>query len=110
MDKPGFEGIRSLNDARRACMNGELAKALLVPIEFGGEDVPQNVVYVSPAACEAQSAIIKDLIGFVREQGAIQLHAVPEYRGDCFVPSRIIYQAFPQATQFAPMVRVVSIW
>ena len=45
-DGPDFSAIDSQAKADKAVRRGELEKLLLMPPEFGGEEIPPNTVYV----------------------------------------------------------------
>jgi len=106
---PDFSNVRSAADAERLAREGKLVRVLLFPAAVGGEDVPQNVVYVPPEAAATQELIIGTLVRFVDEGVIDKLNVAPEYRGDSFIPIRIRYDAYHSARsgRFEP---VIEIW
>ncbi|WP_368194484.1 hypothetical protein [Aeromonas sp. R2-2] len=84
-----FSHVDSREKAMALVQEGKLFKILLFPSEFGGEDIPQNSVYVPAGIPEIKDQIIGTLIRFV-EQGFIDnMQVNPEYKGNSFVPSKI---------------------
>lgn len=84
--------ISSLAAADAACRDGRLRQALLLPPELGGQDVPENRVYLPPTAFEAKERSTEQLIDAVRN-GMIEIAIVPEYRAASHVPARIVMTA-----------------
>jgi len=61
----------------------------LFPLEFGGKEVPQNTLYV-PIGIAAIKQQIDGMIADLVKAGAVmEYRAVPEYKGDSFIPSKI---------------------
>ena len=83
-----FSSIASLEDAQDACQSGILTKMLLLPIEFGGEDIPENLVYVPPGVSKRMKESVDFLMDSVRS-GLSEIEVRPEYRGLSFVPIKI---------------------
>lgn len=84
-----FSHVDSREKAMALVQEGKLFKILLFPSEFGGEDIPQNSVYVPAGIPEIKDQITGTLIRFV-EQGLIDnMQVNPEYKGNSFVPSKI---------------------
>lgn len=84
-----FSNIDSHGKTVELAKKGKLFKVLLFPAEFGGEDVPQNVVYVPAGIPEIKDKITETLIRFVQEGLIDNLQVSPEYKGNSFVPSKI---------------------
>ena len=84
-----FSQVDSLEKAQELYSAGKLEWLYLFPLEFGGQEIAQNVLYVPPgipAIKERIDGMIRDLV----KQGQVTKYtAVPEYKGDSFVPSRI---------------------
>ena|SRR6266571_4492332 len=89
---PDFSSITSMKAVEDACREGRLMKTLLLPAELGGRDLPENVVYLPPAAWEMKENSTPELLGWVRG-GMRDVAVVPEYRGTSFVPTKIIITA-----------------
>jgi hypothetical protein len=91
--KPDFSNVKSRDEVERLAAEGRLQKAFLFPIELGGQDVEQNVVYLPPEAVEAQRLIVGTLTRFAHDGLIDKLNVEPQFRGESLVPSRIIYHA-----------------
>ena len=87
-----FAHVDSLQKAEELAEQGKLFKILLFPAEFGGQDVPPNVVYVPAGIPEVKDRITEMLIRFVEEGLIDNLVVNPEYKGNSFVPSRIVME------------------
>ena len=106
--KPDFSEVDSLDKARKLEANGELVKILLFPAEFGGEEIPQNIVYVPQGAADAKALITGTLVRFFREGLIDHLVVEPEYKGGSVVPIRIVMKASHRTKEgkFNPTVEV----
>jgi len=84
---PDFSGIDSQAKAEELFRNGDLEKVYLFPLEFGGEDVALNVLYVPIGVADIKSGIDNNVIGALAADGKItQYKAEPEYQGKSFIP------------------------
>ena len=87
---PDFSGIDSREKAEALVQKGELKKLLLLPSEFGGEDVPPNVVYVPAFAVELKASTDQNVILPLAQEGKVtRYNATPEYEGKSFIPAAI---------------------
>ncbi|MDF0486811.1 hypothetical protein PX554_01610 [Sphingomonas sp. H39-1-10] len=91
--KPDFSAVTSRAAAEALARQGKLVRILLFPAEFGGEDVPENAVYITPEAAAARELILGTLQRFAKEGLIDKLDVTPDYKGDSFVPSRIVMHA-----------------
>jgi|SRR3990167_2578929 len=87
--KPDFSDVNSREKALELVKQGKLHKILLFPAEFGGQDLPHNVVYVPAGIPEIKDQITGTLIRFVEDGLIDNLEVSPEYKGGSFVPSKI---------------------
>lgn len=87
---------------------GELFKILLFPAEFGGQDIPQNVVFVPAGIPEIKEQITGTLVRFVQDGLIDNLKVEPEYKGKSFVPSKINMHTYHsgKAGQFNPSIEI----
>jgi len=84
---PDFSHVDSLAKASELLGQGKLEKLHLMPPEFGGEDIPQNVVYVPVGIAAVKAGIDRDVIGPLVAEGKVTKYAAtPEYQGKGFVP------------------------
>lgn len=87
---PDFSSIDSSQKVQELFSRGELEKLLLLPVEFGGEEIPQNTVYVPLGIAEIKLGMDNNIIGPLVSQGNITRYkATPEYQGRSFVPIAI---------------------
>lgn len=89
IEEPDFAKVASLDQAKALEAKGQLAKLLMFPAEFGGEDVAMNVLYVPPRTVRQRTAHIQTLRAWIQEGAVNSLDVRPEYRDTSFVPSRI---------------------
>ena len=89
-----FSTVTSHEEAVQLANQGQLVKVLLFPAEFGGQSVPQNLVYVPPAIAAIKDQITGTLIDLIRDGTINQLEVLPEYKGDSFVPAKILIKAW----------------
>lgn len=87
-----FSSINSLDAALRLCETDRLVKTLLLPVELGGQNIPENVVFIPPNLIEAKDSATAELIDAVHA-GMIEVAIIPEYRGASFVPHKILITA-----------------
>jgi hypothetical protein len=87
---PDFSAVNSLAKAQELFRKGQLEKLFLMPLEFGGQDIPQNVLYVPIGVAGIKSGIDNNVIAPLVAAGKVsQYHAKPEYQGDSFIPIAI---------------------
>ena len=103
-DDMDFSHVDSLDKAMALAEEGKLFKILLFPAEFGGQDVPPNVVYVPAGIPEIKDQITGTLIRFVNEGLIDNLVVNPEYKGNSFVPSRIVMQTSQSGDDRIPVL------
>ncbi|MBZ9556798.1 MULTISPECIES: hypothetical protein [unclassified Modicisalibacter] len=84
-----YSKVDSREKAMELAREGKLQKILLFPSELGGEDIPQNVVYVPPGISEIKDSITGTLFRFAKEGVIDSLQVNPEYKGVSVIPSRI---------------------
>ena len=87
---PDFAGIDSLTKAEAMFRRGELEKMFLLPLEFGGQDIPDNYVFVPLGLANVKWGIDTNVIRPMIVAGAAtQYIATPKYQGNSFVPISI---------------------
>ena len=85
-----YSKVTSREKAQALEAKGELVKILLFPEEFGGPDTPENVVYVPKVAADIKDLITGTLVRFFKEGLIDNLQVEPKYKGNSFVPSRLV--------------------
>jgi len=100
--------VTSRDLAVKLSEEGKLFKVLLFPAEFGGEDVPVNVVYVPAGISEVKQQITGTLVRFFKDGLINQLKITPEYKGESFVPSKICIEAWHSEKPggFSPTIEI----
>jgi hypothetical protein len=87
---PDFSAIDSPEKAEELFRNDGLEKVPLIPVKFGGQDQPLNVLYVPIGVARVKSRIDDDFIGQLASLGKITRYkAVPEYQGQSLIPIAI---------------------
>jgi hypothetical protein len=92
---PDFSDIDSQKKAVAAFRRGDLERLFLIPLEFGGKDVPDNVLYVPVGIADVKAGIDTNVIGRLVSKGKVsQYKADLEYQGDSLVPIAVIITAW----------------
>lgn len=87
---PDFSAIDSNVKAEELFRRGELEKLFLMPVRFGGEDIPPNTLYVPVGIGAIKDGIDNNVIAPLVEEGVITSYqAVPRYQGASFIPISI---------------------
>ena len=91
---PDFSDVDSQAKAAALFRRGELEKLLLLPELFGGEDIPDNTIYVPVGVAAVKAGIDENVIGPLAAEGKVTRYtAEPEYQGTCFIPIAITITA-----------------
>ena len=91
---PDYSHVDSREKAIALFQRGELVKLLLMPQDFGGTDVPLNVVYVPEFVVDVKAGIDMNVIMPMIQQGQIRHYAAqPRYEGASVVPTAIAITA-----------------
>jgi hypothetical protein len=84
---PDFSAIDSQAKAEELFRRGDLEKLFLMPLEFGGQDIPVNTLYVPIGVAAIKAGIDNNVIGPLAAEGKITKYtATPEYQGKSFIP------------------------
>ncbi|MFL5386345.1 MAG: hypothetical protein ACJ8GN_27825 [Longimicrobiaceae bacterium] len=87
---PDFSAVDSQAKVEELFRRGELEKLHLMPLEFGGSDIPPNTLYVPVGIASIKAGIDDDVIGPLVEEGKVTSYtATPEYQGKSFIPIAI---------------------
>jgi hypothetical protein len=107
MHGPDFSQVKSVKQAEDLVRRGEVERLLLLPQEFGGKDVPENVVYVPAAIRLLKEQIDRDVIRpLIAERKITRYRALPEYQGDSFIPIAIKLEAWDPGA----FTNAINIW
>jgi hypothetical protein len=108
-ETPDYSDVTSRERAEQLVAEGRLARILLFPAEFGGEDNPLNTAFVPPAIVAVRQQLIATLTGYVEQRLVDRMTVSPEYRGNSMVPARIRFRA-TSSTGPATFEPVIEIW
>jgi hypothetical protein len=87
---PDFSKVDSQAKAEELFRRGELEKLFLMPLEFGGQSIPVNILYVPVGVAAIKSGIDHNVIGpLAAERKITKYKATPEYKGKSFIPIAI---------------------
>jgi hypothetical protein len=104
---PDFSEVDSQSKAEELFRRGCLEKLLLLPLEFGGEDILNNVLYVPIGIAAIKARIDLNIIAPLVSEGKIsQYRAVPQYQGESFIPIAVTVSAWDPG-QFTS---TITIW
>ena len=101
-----YSQVDSAEKARRLHEQGLLRKAYLFPLEFGGEDIAANVIYIPRAADNQKKAIEQEVMRLAQEGKIDNYSASPSYKGNSFVASSIRIEASGASN----LEKTISIW
>jgi hypothetical protein len=105
----GFPNLRARGDAEGLVPLGQLVKIYLWPIELGGKESVDNLIYVTPEAAEAHAAITGDLRRFLLVANENEMEIRSECEGGSVVPTRIRFSA--RHKRGGPRFeRVIEVW
>jgi hypothetical protein len=90
MATPNYSHIDSNEKAQQACANKELVKLHLMPLDWGGEDVALNIIYVPEFVVEQKAEIDGMIENFLVAGLSINYSCAPEYKGKSFIPGSLV--------------------
>ena len=88
-DNLDFSEIDNIEKAINLYEKGSLTKMYLLPLEFGGEDNPVNILYVPKVVQELKERFDKMIEEMLIEGKSLSYSSEPEYKGNSFIPSKI---------------------
>ena len=92
---PDFTKIDSQEKAKQLAVEGVLSKLYLLPLEFGGDDAPPNIVYVPHFVQDIKHGIDTNTVAPLVSDGKVTRYtAAPKYQGKSFIPNAIEIRAF----------------
>ena len=90
---PDFSHVRNVEQAEAEVAQGRLIRSYLFPLELGGPEDAQNVVYLPSGMEDAWRSVVGS-IGRFAEQGLVDgLSVEPTYNGESLVPCRLKFIA-----------------
>lgn len=103
---PDFSNIDSIDKAVALYEKGVLSKIYMMPLEFGGEDIPANTLYVPEFVQEFKEGFDRMVEKLLEEGKRISLDANPEYKGKSFIPSKLTLEVSGEAE----FIETINIW
>ena len=104
-----FSHVTSRAIAERLFEAGELERILLFPLEFGGEDIPPNVLYVPLGLADVKTQVDSMVARLVEDGNATNYAAEPEYKGASHIPCRLRIRAWVPGRQ-GSFESVIEMW
>jgi hypothetical protein len=87
---PDYSHIDSNEKAQQLCAAKELVKLHLMPLDWGGEDIALNIIYVPEFVLELKAVIDGVIEDFLTAGLSIHYSCSPEYRGNSFIPCSLV--------------------
>jgi len=88
-----YSAVNSREKAAELAEAGLLRKVQLFPLEFGGEDVEQNTIYL-PKKAAIEKLRFEQRVMDLAQSGLINSYtASPDYQGDSYIPSDLRLEA-----------------
>lgn len=105
-----FSEVRTRKQADGLVDMGSLVKIYLLPTDLGGDDVADNIGYVTPDAAERHAAATARVRRLFRAHRIDTVEVLPEYRRDSLVPARIRVRASLGHGGGEPFEAVIEVW
>jgi hypothetical protein len=105
---PDFSSVGSVESAAALAAQGKLVRVLLFPAEFGGDDIPQNAVYITPEAAAARELALGTISRMIEKGLLDRMEVSPVYKGKSFVPASLVFKAWHSSKEgrFEPTIEV----
>lgn len=103
---PDFSDIDSNEKAIDLYEKGILSKIYMMPLEFGGEDIPANTLYVPEFVQEFKEEFDRIVEKLLLDGKKLSFEANPEYKGRSFIPSKLILEVSGDAE----FMETINIW
>ena len=101
-----YADVCSYQEAEHYYKKGHLDKLYLIGLAFGGDDSNVNILYAPLEAVNQKQLIDKELETLLHQGLHIQYRAFPEYKGDSFIPSKVIIEVDGDQTY----TKEIDIW
>ena len=106
---PDYPKVVSTEQASQLHEKGELERIYLFPLEYGGPDIPPNIVYVPLGTTERKAAADSAVVPLLESGKAVRYAAEPTYKGDSLIPSAITIKA-KDGTGTVVYERRINLW
>ena len=98
-DGPDFSRVDTPEKVRRLLAEGMLERVLLLPAEFGGEEIEPNIVHVPMGLAAIKAETDRNVILPLAEQGKVTRYvSTPTYVGKSRIPTAVQIEATDPAT------------
>jgi hypothetical protein len=103
-----FSDVDSREKAEVLVEEGKLFRLFLLPMAFGGKDIPPNIVHVPAGIPEIQAQITGTIMRFAQKGLIDNLKVTPEYKGSSVIPAKIkIFTSHSgKAGEFNPTIEI----
>jgi hypothetical protein len=105
---PDFSGVVTQAQTDELVARGVLEAFWLLPLELGGADVPENVVYVPRGLDDARQSFLRIVVDAFGS--TFGYTAVPDYDGRSRVPTRVRITAASDDPSLPPAECDLAIW
>lgn len=92
-DSLDFSSVDSKAKVMALAKEGKLEKVHLFPLEVGGQDIEANTVYLPVGFRDIKGKLDGTILRMAQDGLISDLKVTPEYKGNSFVPARIIIKA-----------------
>jgi len=103
-----YSHVDSAEKAKALVQAGQLEPLYLFPLEFGGQPIPQNTLYVPLGFAAIKQRLDGTIQKMVADGNISKYEARPEYKGNSFIPSKIKIMASHHEKQgaFNPTIEI----
>lgn len=101
-----YSTIDSNEKAHNLFAKKELVKLYLMPLEFGGQDMAMNTLFVPASANNKKVSFDAKIEKMLQDGVKLGYSASPEYKGSSFIPSQIIINVKGDKT----ITETIDIW
>lgn len=92
MQAPDYSRIDSHEKAQQLYAQKALVKLHLMPLDWGGEDVAMNIIYVPEFVLEEKARIDGTIEELLAAGHNLSYSASPEYKGSSIIASKLVIQ------------------
>lgn len=98
--------VKDIDSAKNYHEQGLLRKVYLFPLELGGPDSKENILYVPKSAALQKKSVDNEIFGMA-ERGLIDNYATrPEYNGDSVIPAALAIEATGEDKAFRKRIEI----
>lgn len=85
-----YSAIDSNEKAKALFVEGQLVKLYLMPLAFGGEDLPINTLFVPAFANNSKNNFDEEVYNMLKSGFKLHYSATPQYKGNSFIPCKLV--------------------